>query len=142
MGNEKGGGAVRCIYTCTFRFIFLLQLLILLISKSGMEQLFYNPFFFVCKLKKIFAVRKRWEGGGIPLPTLRCFVPLPDKLEEIGWSHLIGFPEFRSWHHVLENCHCVNFHFRCQIWRWFLNICVSGQEGSMVVAIFKAIHLF
>lgn len=66
MGNEKGGGAVRCIYTCTFRFIFLLQLLILLISKSGMEQLFYNPFFFVCKLKKIFAVKKRWEGGGIP----------------------------------------------------------------------------
>lgn len=107
MGNEKGGGAVRCIQNFNFihvplDFILLFQLLILLISKSGMEQLFYNPFFFVCKLKKIFAVRKRWEGGGIPLPTLRCFVPLPDKLEEIGWSHLIGFPEFRSWHHVLE----------------------------------------
>lgn len=75
MGNEKGGGAVRCIQNFNFihvplDLILLFQLLILLISKSGMEQLFYNPFFFVCKLKKIFAVRKRWEGGGIPLPTL------------------------------------------------------------------------
>lgn len=66
MGNEKGGGAVRCIQNFNFihvplDLILLFQLLILLISKSGMEQLFYNPFFFVCKLKKIFAVRKRWH---------------------------------------------------------------------------------
>lgn len=78
---------MRCIQNFNFihvplDLILLFQLLILLISKSGMEQLFYNPVFFVCELKKIFAVRKRW--GGIPLPMLRCFVPLPDKLEEIG----------------------------------------------------------
>lgn len=47
---------------------FLLQSLILLISKSGMEQLFYNRFFFVCKLKKNICCEKK-VGRGRHLPS-------------------------------------------------------------------------
>lgn len=71
MGNEKGGGAVRCIQNFNFihvplDLILLFQLLILLISKSGMEQLFYNPFFFRMQIKKNICCEKKVGRGRHP----------------------------------------------------------------------------
>lgn len=61
---------MRCIQNFNFihvplDLILLFQLLILLISKSGMEQLFYNPFFRM-QIKKNICCEKKVGRGRHP----------------------------------------------------------------------------